>query len=109
MPPAVSEEKREEFMAWAVKQNLPKIAPLEIGDGIMTIVGYGPSLADTWEKIKPPLICTSNSLKFLIGKGLKPGPGWFYTMADPRPNNLEDRKSTRLNSSHRCISYAVFC
>src|SRR5437762_13930713 len=25
--------------------------------------------------------------------------------ADP----YEDRKSTRLNSSHRCISYAVFC
>src|ERR1017187_6483363 len=25
--------------------------------------------------------------------------GWFNT----------DRKSTRLNSSHRCISYAVFC
>src|SRR5208337_5583227 len=24
----------------------------------------------------------------------------------PRPG---DRKSTRLNSSHRCISYAVFC
>src|SRR5437764_8169437 len=22
---------------------------------------------------------------------------------------IEDRKSTRLNSSHRCISYAVFC
>src|SRR5437762_5335324 len=28
-----------------------------------------------------------------------------------RPPDLrsEDRKSTRLNSSHRCISYAVFC
>src|SRR5437763_7430732 len=25
---------------------------------------------------------------------------------DPSP---QDRKSTRLNSSHRCISYAVFC
>src|SRR5437762_11383353 len=24
-------------------------------------------------------------------------------------DDLEDRKSTRLNSSHRCISYAVFC
>src|ERR1017187_5472014 len=24
-------------------------------------------------------------------------------------NNNRDRKSTRLNSSHRCISYAVFC
>src|SRR5437879_5707501 len=25
------------------------------------------------------------------------------------PLAFEDRKSTRLNSSHRCISYAVFC
>src|SRR5437764_3658396 len=25
------------------------------------------------------------------------------------PGVLLDRKSTRLNSSHRCISYAVFC
>src|SRR5437879_11593556 len=25
------------------------------------------------------------------------------------PVVLRDRKSTRLNSSHRCISYAVFC
>src|SRR5437762_9975760 len=29
---------------------------------------------------------------------------------DPRRARLAgDRKSTRLNSSHRCISYAVFC
>src|SRR5258708_11264091 len=26
-----------------------------------------------------------------------------------RPLNFEDRKSTRLNSSHQIISYAVFC
>src|SRR5436189_3814503 len=25
------------------------------------------------------------------------------------PAAIADRKSTRLNSSHRCISYAVFC
>src|SRR5437762_13399297 len=25
------------------------------------------------------------------------------------PGSERDRKSTRLNSSHRCISYAVFC
>src|SRR5437762_1748128 len=30
---------------------------------------------------------------------------WFFG----RPTVEEDRKSTRLNSSHRCISYAVFC
>src|SRR5437763_8872669 len=30
-------------------------------------------------------------------------PCWLVSKASP------DRKSTRLNSSHRCISYAVFC
>src|SRR5437879_10725367 len=38
----------------------------------------------------------------------------FQSGADLEPPLLgqldfEDRKSTRLNSSHRCISYAVFC
>src|SRR5437879_10318670 len=28
---------------------------------------------------------------------------------EPVERDHEDRKSTRLNSSHRCISYAVFC
>src|SRR5437879_12285603 len=28
---------------------------------------------------------------------------------DLAPTTARDRKSTRLNSSHRCISYAVFC
>src|SRR5437879_10809143 len=27
----------------------------------------------------------------------------------PTTRDFRDRKSTRLNSSHRCISYAVFC
>src|SRR5437764_14550787 len=33
--------------------------------------------------------------------------GLVHAFADP--GRIEDRKSTRLNSSHRCISYAVFC
>src|SRR5437762_1249188 len=37
----------------------------------------------------------------------------FYAVALDRAArrdvDVEDRKSTRLNSSHRCISYAVFC
>src|SRR5437762_6018788 len=31
------------------------------------------------------------------------------SQATPRWRRPSDRKSTRLNSSHRCISYAVFC
>src|SRR5436189_4022608 len=30
-------------------------------------------------------------------------------LTDRRRQRAGDRKSTRLNSSHRCISYAVFC
>src|SRR5437764_7283901 len=33
----------------------------------------------------------------------------FVLRAGAAPRGALDRKSTRLNSSHRCISYAVFC
>ena len=35
--------------------------------------------------------------------------GWAIDDHDAAAVGLSDRKSTRLNSSHRCISYAVFC
>src|SRR5437764_4228119 len=42
---------------------------------------------------------------------LRPGMKADITIFDPDTVKPlpEDRKSTRLNSSHRCISYAVFC
>src|SRR5437764_8022032 len=36
----------------------------------------------------------------------EPGP---RVRRQSRDDRRRDRKSTRLNSSHRCISYAVFC
>src|SRR5436189_413770 len=56
----------------------------------------------------------------VVDLGVAIGPGPDPESADeigpPRPRDLissadsgSDRKSTRLNSSHRCISYAVFC
>src|SRR3712207_7071160 len=41
----------------------------------------------------------------------KPEGGWRYSKLDPHRDFLlrRDRKSTRLNSSHANISYAVFC
>src|SRR3712207_7204050 len=35
--------------------------------------------------------------------------GIHLQTGEPRPECIEDRKSTRLNSSHANISYAVFC
>src|SRR5437762_3728409 len=36
-------------------------------------------------------------------------PGGSAGIGGARSCGTGDRKSTRLNSSHRCISYAVFC
>src|SRR2546422_7957848 len=54
--------------------------------------------ASNWEKGK-------DLLPEPVVKRLQKGEYWFRVVsADP-----EDRKSTRLNSSHGYISYAVFC
>src|SRR5437764_8361556 len=51
-------------------------------------------------------------IELAVGAGKLPAVRGLFrcrsasSLAGPEP---EDRKSTRLNSSHRCISYAVFC
>src|SRR5258708_14392323 len=46
-----------------------------------------------------------------VGAGLNPGSGGFCLApgASEVQARQPDRKSTRLNSSHQIISYAVFC
>src|SRR3712207_8459896 len=41
----------------------------------------------------------------LLGAGM----ALLFLLLDPAPGDLLDRKSTRLNSSHANISYALFC
>src|SRR5690348_18194311 len=48
----------------------------------------------------------------LAGKavfGFKAWSNWIFRFLPPFAKNAKDRKSTRLNSSHPSISYAVFC
>ena len=54
-----------------------------------------------WFKNSWNLWLTFNSLDYRIIQAA--GKPWKILQTS------EDRKSTRLNSSHRCISYAVFC
>src|SRR5437764_10477456 len=44
----------------------------------------------------------------LLGDGVVAAVRLKRSKAEGSGNSI-DRKSTRLNSSHRCISYAVFC
>src|SRR5947208_6157771 len=41
--------------------------------------------------------------------GLRIAAEWWCPCRGPGLENRRDRKSTRLNSSHQIISYAVFC
>src|SRR5207248_10899688 len=50
---------------------------------------------------RKPLACTT-----VPGSGV---PTTGFVSCTPDPGTVVDRKSTRLNSSHRTISYAVFC
>src|SRR5207248_9952477 len=51
-----------------------------------------------------------NRLEYPIGKVLYQTAAWIsHPQSDRGLSRWEDRKSTRLNSSHRTISYAVFC
>src|SRR3989454_4981917 len=54
-------------------------------------------------KIRPPLPKPTNVVCMAVNY-MEDG-----TRSEPAPINALDRKSTRLNSSHLVISYAVFC
>src|SRR5688500_19338120 len=56
-----------------------------------------------WEKDVPALIAELKAATKVIGFNLR---GFDYHVLQPYS---PDRKSTRLNSSHLVISYAVFC
>src|SRR3712207_7930149 len=61
------------------------------------------SLDELWARAAP-----SSVLDVGCGEGVLTQE-WAGRLGDGRIVGIEDRKSTRLNSSHANISYAVFC
>src|SRR2546422_5885687 len=52
----------------------------------------------------------ADQLGYFKAEGIKVTPRWYIAGTDlPSMWGAGDRKSTRLNSSHGYISYAVFC
>src|SRR5437879_10852242 len=68
----------------------------------------GPVLSEAWQAMGANRLRT-----FLTMLGMMIGVGAVIMMLAVGQGAQDlvdrDRKSTRLNSSHRCISYAVFC
>src|SRR5437879_10413606 len=57
------------------------------------------------ELLKLGILISERTVSRLLPRNRRPPSQTWKTFLD----NHVDRKSTRLNSSHRCISYAVFC
>lgn len=69
---AVTMEAEVRQVKIAVAQGYPSIRLEGIKDEPISIVGYGPSLADTWQQITRPCITVSGAHDFLCERGLTP-------------------------------------
>src|SRR5437867_13337945 len=100
---------------WSDAQNwLEQSKPKNDGSADLvfaTAVSQTPNVDDTWN-VRSILFDTAAAAFVLRGNNVS---GSFLTNQhgivnhSANPQRLGDRKSTRLNSSHRTISYAVFC
>ena len=85
MPAALSEQIRHEQMSIALKQGLPRLAKVPVANQSISLIGYGPSLEDTWRDITRPIMTMSGAHDFLIERGIIPE---FHCEMDPRKHKV---------------------
>src|SRR5688572_32115117 len=74
------------------------IYPLQVGVGLEDVQTFGKFLGGTTANVAVAAARLGRRAAIITGVG-----------DDPFGRYVQDRKSTRLNSSHSQISYAVFC
>lgn len=85
--PALGVEARHRQMGIALQQGIERLKPVEIDDNkSLSIVCYGPSLADTWQEIKRPILTVSGALHFLAERGVIPD---YHIDCDPRAHKVK--------------------
>lgn len=99
MAAAVAEGPRQAQMAACLRQQLPRLWPVPIGEASLSIACYGPSLADTWRDLTRPILSTSGAHDFLIARGVVPD---FHVDVDPRPH-----KVAHVLTPHRDVQYLM--
>jgi hypothetical protein len=84
-----------------LKQPIPRLCgPVEVHAGHVSIIGYGPSLRDTWHSIPPgEVITTSGAHDYLIDRGITPTG---HVEFDPRAH-----KAKHINSPRVLVPYYI--
>ncbi len=84
---AIDGDDRLARMRENMARAIPRFEPQPVRDGVLAVVGYGPSLRDTWREIKTPLVCTtSGAHDFLISRKIIPT---WHVEFDPRPHKAD--------------------
>lgn len=65
----------------------------------LSLVCYGPSLKDTWQDLKHPIMTVSGAHDFLISKGIVPD---YHVECDPRPHKVQF-----LKKPHHDVHYMI--
>src|SRR2546429_5193007 len=90
-----------------VTVTLPAVRSFDVTVSVQVAPSVAPFAGSRGKKFRnEPMICASNWAGAVVSDAtaLRNSP-----VGRSRPMNDRDRKSTRLNSSHGYISYAVFC
>lgn len=86
-------------MKEAVDRKIPRLQLKPLTDKRMSIVCFGPSLEETWQRIERPIMTCSGAHDFLLEKGIVPD---FHVECDPRPHKL---RTTRY--PHKGVTYLI--
>jgi hypothetical protein len=97
--PLSSDERLERVRANSVAFHGPRLGPFQGFRGRITICGFGPSLARTWEDIRGRVMTTSGAHDFLLDRGIVPD---YHVELDPR-----ERKTKFLERSHPDVTYLL--
>lgn len=99
----VSAEGRHAQMAKAIElakaRGWPQLMRKAHGEKWMSIVGFGPSLKQTWQHIKRPILTVSGAHDFLIERGVIPD---YHMDCDPR-----DYKAQFVARPHKDVTYLM--
>jgi hypothetical protein len=68
-------------MQQALERGLERLQPCAARPEALSIVGYGPSILQTWKELSYPILSLSGAHSFLLERGIKPD---FHADCDPR-------------------------
>lgn len=97
---AMKNDERHEQIKHALSLGYPKLKRRgKFRAAPCSIVGYGPSLNNTWQNIKGPIVTVSGAHDFLIEKGVIPN---YHVECDPR-----EHKAEFLKKPHKDVHYLI--